>query len=434
MSNKLTKANEALSLTPEIMTLDTPIHIVWTGAGDMLKKSFQAIEELVRRGAKITFVDICDIDEVRQPPPPACEFYNITLPERRRMLRELLREQPVTHLYIATWPEFHLPMALKYADSCQGGMIVIPKPLDTNFTLIDTIASASLPGLAHKIFVHDHYRNKAVVGHMYDAFPKLKHYGEVTEFEFFLLEYRTIEQEQRLKALAKGVIFDLMSHLFALVQMFFIAPPHVAVSMSGATVQRIDIRINQVARARYINCGLPNDIETFAAISVTIIVRYKGNREIFERPIHGLLVAGKGVKPTQSVQADVKGMRFKLALGNRSANLSTGAINPPLADLDFISESNETGFYQPVINGLSQKRPEPKTSKRSGRFSELMSFAEARENSLLLQQSILKGSSLTYYRRQSSTLSEILSDCVRAGNLSADCLLKGEPFDIGYSA
>jgi hypothetical protein len=163
-------------------------------------------------------------------------------------------------------------------------------------------------------------------------------------------------------------------------------------------------------------------------------VNYKdAHGEVSERPVRGLLVAGKGLKPTQSVAADLKGMRFNFALGHRAANLSSGAINPPLADLDYIPSTGETGFYLPVVHGLTQRRGAGRMNKKSIRFSELMTFNEARENSSLLKQSIEKGSDLVYYRPQESTLNEVLSDSVRAGHLSHECLLRDEPTDIGYS-
>jgi len=432
MVSRISNGNDCLP--DSLATLDYPVHIHWAGCGDMLKKSLPAITELRRLGARITFTDRISVDSVRQQPPQDCDFFDISNADGRRGLHELLREHPLTHIYAANWPDLHLATALKYSDNCYGGIIVIPKPLDTNFELIETVAGDAFPELKEKIFLHDHYRNKAVVGHMFDAFSKLKHYGEVTEFQFFLTEFRTIEEERRLKALANGVIFDLMSHLFALVQIFFTNRPYIAATITGSDVKDVAIRINQVARARYINCRLPHGVETFAAISLTLIVSYEDSHgESSERPIHGLLVAGKGVKPTQSVEADLKGMRFKFAMTHRAANLSTGSVNPPLADLDYITPGGETGFYLPVVHGLTQRPSGAMPDQKPLTFSELMTFSEARENALLLKKSLLKGSALTYYRPQESTLNEVISDCVRAGYLSHECLLRDEPTDIGYS-
>ena len=259
---------------------------------------------------------------------------------------------------------------------------------------------------------------------MYGAFPKLLNaYGEIKQFQFYLVEFRTIENEGRAKALKEGVIFDLQSHLISIVQELFLSEPWVACQLpNGQRVTEVSLHINQVARARYIKCEiLPDGAETFAAVDVTITV-YHENGNIHD--IRGLLVVGKGIKPTQSVEADVKGMRFEFALSPRAANFADGRVNPPLSDLELIR--NETGFYEPIVSCLSQSRPNGD--------DRLLSFGEARENARGLREAIRLGrSNLSPYVRQVSTLREVLARCVSDGNLDKRWLPKEEFVDIGYT-
>jgi hypothetical protein len=417
-----------------VPSLDRTPNILWTGCGDLLRKSDKAVRDLIASGARFVFTD--RTDNVRQPPPENCPFFNISLADERERLRKLLRSDPLTHIYVATWPDVHLLTSFKYSDHCPGGTIIIPKPLDTNFELIETLASDAFPEINEKIFVYDHYRNKSVIEQLYQAFPKLiQSYGEVMEFEMYLLEYQTIEQECRQRALAKGVIFDLASHLLALVQLFFLDRPHIGLLEPRSVVKHVDISINQVARARYTHCQLPHNIETFSAIDITLHVHYRSSRgESSPRPIRGLLVVGKGVKPGQSLEADLKGLRLTFAIAPRAANFSRGTINPPLTDLDAFKGDMETGYYRPVVESLSNGRPVPASRvERLAGVPVLMNFAEARTNAVLLRKAILSGSAVTHYRTQKDTLREILAECVSQGHLDAKWLPRGEFGDIGYN-
>jgi hypothetical protein len=416
-----------------IVRLEMDPHVLWVGCGDMLRRSLPAIEQLAKCGARLAFTDILERAKVKQAPPKG-RFFNVGTIEGRNCLRKLVSSEPFTHIYVANWPQAHLLSAFKYSDSCPNGTIVIAKPLDTNFALIETVAQNVFPSITEKIYLHDHYLNKSVVGQMYAAFPKLTRvYGELKEFQFYVIEYNTIEEEGRLEALAKGVIFDLESHLLALAQLFFNVPPRVLgydFGLGGST-RNVQIRINQVARARYIRCQLGDAVETFAAIDLTVLVE----RRVGEpQEIRGLLVVGKGLKPTESVEADLKGMRFKFALAPRTANFSSGVISPPLTDIEVIKDA-ESGFFGPIVSGLSSPRPSTLgRATRGEKCHKLMDFEEAIENSRLLQSAIDIGKdNLTGYRPQKTTVREVIARCVSEGKLDPRWLPVGEFADIGYT-
>lgn len=413
---------------------DTPPHVLWTGCGAMLGRSCQALTVLRDQGATLTFTDVKELEEGLHEPPPGCEFLNVSTTAQRQELRKRLRRHPLTHIYVANWPSLHLLTAFKYSEACPKGPIVIPKPLDTNFQLIETVAANAFPAIAHQLFVHDHYLNKSVVTSIHDAFPSLvEEYGELRRVSFYLVEFQTIEDEGRLKALEQGVIFDLQSHLLSLLQLFFLTSPWPACRLrTGTEVSDTRVEITRVARARYIGCDLPDMVETFAAVELKIVVTYAGRSEPHE--ISGLLVAGKGIKPTESVEADLKGFRLEFALGPRTANLADGTINPPLKDLDFVV-TRETGFYEPILYCLSHPRTElglESGARRNGH--RLLTFDEARRNASLMHEIRQKGEgNLVYYKRQTETLREVIARCVGAGNLNHEWLPKGEFSDIGYS-
>src|SRR5438067_8614331 len=118
-------------------------------------------------------------------------------------------------------------------------------------------------------------------------------------------------------------------------------------------VRKVELRINHVARARYHHCDLNDGVETFAAIDLSVLVTYLKNKT---HEIRGLLVGAKGVKPIESVEADLKGMRYKFGSETRAGNLAQGTINPPLSDLAFIPPA-ESGFFGPIVESLSYGRP-----------------------------------------------------------------------------
>jgi hypothetical protein len=133
------------ALVPPVKAVCSP-QILWVGCGDLLRRTMAAITELKDScDADFTFIDVHNAERVRLRPPSWGSFYNIAEESARDELRKRLRQTPLTHVFIANWPPQHLLTAFKFSEMCPGGSIVISKPLDTNFALIDTIAGGSWP-------------------------------------------------------------------------------------------------------------------------------------------------------------------------------------------------------------------------------------------------------------------------------------------------
>lgn len=410
-------------------------HNLWIGCGDLLRRTHNAVVQLKKlHGVEFTFIDVCDPDKVKQPPPGNAKFYNVSHDEQRQELRKFLRQHPLTNIFIANWPPQHLLTAFKYSEFCSG-RIIISKPLDVNLPLIETIAGrGAWPADADKIFVHDHYRNKGAVWPTYQAFPRLIHlYGKIKSFELYLVECKTVEEEGRLEALNEGVIFDLASHLFALIQLFFLEGHRPALAVPGLKLKQVSLRINRVARARYALCQIENqEAETFAAIDVTLVAEYsKSHRSqpiVYNIP--GLLVVGKGIKPSQSISAGLKGMRFNQELQPRSVNLTRNEVNPPLSDLQFADNNwGEDGFNAPLVSAFSQNPPAK--CNNGEKIAAMMPFMQAARNAEFIGESIRIASPLLYYR-DGDTLDTVMAKCVGAGQLDHRWLSEAGFADIGF--
>ncbi len=412
-----------------------PPHILWIGCGDLLCRTIEALHQLCESyDAQLVFVDICDQEKVKQLPPCNASFFNVSKGDERFELRKYLWSQPLTHIFVANWPPQHLLTAFKFSEMCPGGQIIISKPMDINLPLIEAVASGAWPDITNKIFVHDHYRNKGAVEPMFQALPALINtYGRVRDFEFYLIECKTVEEEKRLEALNEGVIFDLASHLFAIVQLFFLDSPNVALIIPELALDSVSLEIRKVARARYANCQIENsNAETFAAVELTIIAHYSkpGNMHPLTYRIPGLIVVGKGIKPSQSIYAALKGLRFNLELQTRSVNLVRNEVNPPLSDLQFVSNNwQEDGFNAPIVTALSHKRPSLEGSKE--KILTLMPFKHAAQNARYLGKSLRIASPLLYYSK-GDTLDAVMAKCVGAEYLDHRWLSSVGYSDIGF--
>ena len=175
-------------------------HVMWLGCGKLLGRTMPALQTVrENNGSELTFIDVVGEQEIGRELPHSTHFFNVQDSSRRKSLRRHLKEIPPTHIFIANWAPQHILTAFKFSELCEGGQIVIAKPLDTNFNLIDTVRSGAWPDITSKLFVHDHYLNKGAVQPIYDAFPYLREkYGDLNTFEFYIIEHRSVEEEGRL--------------------------------------------------------------------------------------------------------------------------------------------------------------------------------------------------------------------------------------------
>ncbi len=397
-------------------------HVVWIGCGDMCSKSSVALAQLNERlGVPLTFIDILDKEDVKQSPLPGSSFFNISLPDQRTALHKHLLAYPVSHMFVANLPPQHLMTAFLLAGKCPEAQIIIAKPLDVNFQLIETITSGLVwPGITDRIFVHDHYLTKGAVEPIYARFPGLINtYGRIMRFEFYLVEHQTVEEEKRLQALNEGVISDLASHLFALAQLFFLYGDKPAWQEPGTHVIEATLFINHVVRARYTRCRIPNqNAETFAAIEVTLVAKLQDvlSGDVYEVTIPGIMMVGKGIKPTSSITAGLKGMRFHFELGQRSINLARGEVNPPLSDLDYADDLwRETGFNRPLVTALSTYNVATPVTDRV-KIAPVIPFKISAQNAGFLKDAIRKASPLEHYR-SGDTLDQVMGLFVANGTL-----------------
>lgn len=128
---------------------DVPVrepHVLWLGCGDLLKKTNAGLEALIEQyDGNITFADVMEPELVSGPVPASADFFNLSLSEKRDGLRMHLHEKPLSHVFVANWAPIHLLTAYKFSEMCNGGRIIISKPLDTNLQLIETIRKGSQP-------------------------------------------------------------------------------------------------------------------------------------------------------------------------------------------------------------------------------------------------------------------------------------------------
>lgn len=263
-----------------------------------------------------------------------------------------------THCYIANWPQAHLLSAVKYSTLCAGGDIVITKPLDLNIPMVEEIATGVFPDIQAKIRMDDHYRNKGSVRELHRIMPDLQlkeKLGKLRDFRMWLVEESTIEEEDRRRALECGVIWDLVTHIVSLIQLYFIDPPHVGLAGyskgDSGRLRNVKLTIEKVLRMRYVECELENpNIETLSVIEVAIHFEHRTYGGWVPIQIKGLLVAGKGAKRGISTRGSVKQLDFNFERSNVSLNLQTGHISPPFNDFN---PSSETGFHRPIVELLT---------------------------------------------------------------------------------
>lgn len=420
------------------------IHGLWIGCGAMCRRSYPALQALQRGGAELTFVDVRDKGSVKQLPPPGADFFDVADPAQREEFHQHLIKHPATHAFVANLPPQHLLTTFLIMGKCPGVKVIIAKPLDVNFQLIEAIASDRVwPGVIENVFLHDHYLGKGIVDPLYRCFPNLiKTYGRVERFEGYLVEHRTIEEENRLDALNEGVICDQSGHLFALVQEFFLSRHHPALTQPNIRILNVQLQINRVARARYANCELENsNAETFAAIEVTIVVHYsrRGSSHTLEpMRIPGLIVVGKGVKPSSSISAGLKGMRFNQQLQFRAVNLAANTVNPPLSDLNYAKNlligerMQETGFHVPVMSAMSHRNLRQLVDYERPVRS-IMPFPMAAQNTKFLSTALKEASQIQMiFHKAGDTIEQVLGQFVSKKMLSPSCLPESGYGDIGF--
>ena len=82
---------------------------------------------------------------------------------------------------------------------------------------------------------------------------------------------------------------------------------------------------------------------------------------------------GKGIKPSSSISAGLKGLRFEQELQSRSVNLIRNEVNPPLTDLPYVIK--EDGFSATIVNALT--KDEPAARNKGEHIAPVVAFHQA---------------------------------------------------------
>ncbi len=155
----------------------------------------------------------------------------------------------IDDVFIATWDSTHCDIAMKWLGRARR--IFIEKPLDSSLKRAERLLNEiEKHNYGTEVLCFDHYRAKALplrqnINGYLDMLDR-----NIKKISFYLTEPRTIEAEERVKALSGGLILDLLPHLFAL--LMYIGP------LDSITKNQIEIM-----GAKYRNAKIPN--ETFAA-------------------------------------------------------------------------------------------------------------------------------------------------------------------------
>lgn len=408
--------------------------ILWVGCGDFFRRVAKegTFDRLHQLGAEIVVVDVKPKDLMQPTLPCFMTYYDVTDDEQRLALisdRRNSEHPQFTHCYISNWPQAHLLSAVKYSDLCHGGDIIITKPLDLNVPMVEDIAADVFPDIRAKIFMDDHYRNKGSVRELHRILPTLQsqEYGRLTSFRMWLVERNTIEEENRLRALECGVIWDLASHLISLIQLFFLDKPHQGLLAYGMDdpnrICDVSLVPTKVLRMQYKDCGLRSGAETLAVIEVKVKFRHRTYVDNEWKPavITGLLVVGKGAARGERVQQGVKEIDLRFETGTVNLCLGTERIAPPFHDYKPLKEN---GFGQSIVELLTHSQRNGNGQRSAdqtpaGRFNCAMPFADSYENVRLVNEILRHPSSRQprWSYRQYEPIMTILARLVAEGAL-----------------
>ena len=229
--------------------------------------------------------------------------------------KRMLAAAPFDLLCINNIPEHHLVSALNYGTYARR--IVIQKPQDLNFPLIQTIAHAQgFDDFRAKTVIHDHYRNKAPVATLTRQLPTLlQQYGKFTRLFFFLTESKSVSDEpDRARSLKCGMIQDLAVHQIDIMLECLLRAKE---WRSREGDERLNRRVG--GRIEIRNCVklvdqtsiLGDDIETCALIDLHVeeLIEFPAGLSKAVRFPHSfdvLIAVGKGLAVEQGVEKDLK--------------------------------------------------------------------------------------------------------------------------------
>lgn len=174
---------------------------------------------------------------------------------KSRYKEEYHRLTEVDSVFIVAPDQFHCQIAEFWLPRLTPtGKIFIEKPLDASAQSALRLKERTEKD---KIYAFDHYLARAEP-FLRDKTRYLARIGNIKRIEFHILEPFGITSN-RVEALDKGMIFDLLSHILALVA---------GVTNSSTTAFFQRVKLEQVKAAKYVNCSISG--ESFAWIEFSI--------------------------------------------------------------------------------------------------------------------------------------------------------------------
>ena len=344
-----------------------PRTVLVVGSGDVTQKQLPAFKLLHDSGAEVLFADSWRDGLGQLGSADWISGENLyEIDGREQELRNRIKEMGGADLIVVNnAPSNHLTTSLAFKNELsQDGRIVLQKPQDTNFPLVQTLNDPMNVSLyaefMKRTFVHDHYRNKSVVPGLYSALASaINTNGRITKMMFFVTEPTSmVEQQHRAHALKDGMIQDLAVHSFDIFLETLIYSNLWQVrgeQYALRTGARIDLLGTDTGFE--IKTAFPRDCETFSAIDIEVTEhllmdvdrdgRPNGSGAPAENKIDVLFVQGKGVvrengddSPLKSVvvafedghQAvvDLNTLNFKgLPIDRDQINTHHGGLNRP---------------------------------------------------------------------------------------------------------
>ena len=228
----------------------------------------------------------------------------------------LLSKAPFDLVCVSNIPSLHLATALHFGTYAKR--IVIQKPQDLNYPLIEVIAEArGYEDFRSKTVIHDHYRNKSAFVALLEQLPMLmRRYGKFTKVMFFLTEAKSVSDEpDRAQSLECGMIQDLAVHQIDLMLECLLKATEFRFHEDDERINRRErgtIQIVNCIRMKDQTSILGDHVETFAALDIRVseTLRFEDpSGRLLARYPHSfdvLIAVGKGIAIEQGVAKDCK--------------------------------------------------------------------------------------------------------------------------------
>ncbi len=218
-------------------------------------------------------------------------------------------------LCVNNYPEEHLITAIRYGSIAKH--IVIQKPQDLNYPLIETMSNSPMyADFTRKVVVHDHYRNKGAFPALLHVLPELhRDYGQFRRLMLFLTEHKHVNDEaHRFGSLKAGMIQDLGVHLLDLFLESAAIGNEWLDHRGGEDKHRRTggyLELRNCHKMRVANSRLGDDVETFSVMDLeaTEEITFPFGQKHHSARKHKydiLIVMGKGLQVEDNVVDDLK--------------------------------------------------------------------------------------------------------------------------------